>query len=430
MTPDVRQAEAEPGGSLLRKIVSTWKQLGPGLISGAANDDPTAIGTYAQAGARLGPSILWAAPVTLPITITVVFLCSKIGIVSDTGLGGVIRQHYPKWLLYAVAAGLMFANVVEASADIGALAAALNLFIPIPPAWLIPPIDASLLVFQLWSSYASIRNVFKWLSLTLFAYVIAAIFAKPAITSVLWGTFVPNLGSGTGAFTFLIAVAGTTLSPYLYVWQASEAVEEKHQPENRTRPRAQLLSKAWSDVAIGMFFSTFIMYFVILCTAATLFKSGGTQVSSASEVARALQPFAGKAAGVLFALGIIGVGVLAVPVLTTGVADMIAEAARWRHGLNEPPRRARKFYSVIAGCTVLAMVLNYVGINLMKALLWAGVVNGVLAGPLMLIIMLITNNRAIMGERVNSRSLNLAGWITTDALFAALTGAIVKIFIP
>jgi Mn2+/Fe2+ NRAMP family transporter len=225
-------------------------------------------------------------------------------------------------------------------------------------------------------------------------------------------------------------MAGTALSPYLYIWQASEAVEEKHQPENRMKPESQLLKNAWSDVGIGMFFSAVVMYFIILCAAATLHRGGATHPGSASEVARALRPFAGRAAGALFALGIIGVGVLAVPVLTTGVANIIAESARWRRGLNETPRRASKFYLVIAACTVVAMALNYTGVNIMKALLWAGMADGILAAPLMIVIMLITNNRAIMGERVNSKPLNIAGWITTGAIFAAAAGALTSALRP
>ena len=401
-----------------------FKLLGPGVITGAADDDPSAIATYAKAGASFGPSILWMAPVTLPMMATVVFLSTKVGMVSGMGLAGVIRRHYPRWVLYPAVVGILIANIIEAGADIGAMAAALNLFLPIPASWMIVPLTLIILALQTWGSYQLIQRLFKWLTLALFAYAGAAYLAQPDLREVLQGTFIPSFRLDSQFLSVLVAVVGTTLSPYLYFWQASQAVEEEVAMGRRRlwqrqgASKAELSYAAW-DVNIGMFFSNLVMYFIILSTAATLFKTGQTEIKSAADAAQALRPLAGNAAGLLFALGVVGVGFIAVPVLTTGAAYALAETLRWRHGLDEQPGDARNFYASIAIAMLVAMSMNFIGINVIDALFWAAVIMGLLAPPLMLVIMLITNNRAIMGTRVNGLALNVLGWVTTAAVFAA-----------
>jgi NRAMP (natural resistance-associated macrophage protein)-like metal ion transporter len=398
--------------------------LGPGIITGAADDDPSAIATYAKAGASFGPGILWLAPVTLLMMAAVVFLCAKVGMVSGMGLAGVLRQHYPRWLLYPTVVGILIANLIEAGADIGAMAAALNLFVPIPASWMIVPITLIMLALQAWGSYRLIQRLFKWLTLALFAYAGAAYLAQPNLREVLEGTFLPTVRFESQFLSVLVAVVGTTLSPYLYFWQASQAVEEEVAMGRRRlwqrqgASTAELSYAAW-DVNIGMFFSNLVMYFIMLSTASTLFKAGQTDIQSAADAAQALRPLAGNAAGVLFALGVVGVGFIAVPVLTTGAAYALAETFRWRHGLDEQPGRAKHFYSVIAMSTLVAMSMNFIGLNVIDALFWAAVIMGLLAPPLMLVVMLITNNRTIMGDRVNGLALNVLGWASTVAVFAA-----------
>ena len=400
------------------------RALGLGVITGAADDDPSAIGTYASAGATLGPSFLWTAPVTFPMMFAVVYLSSKLGQVAGKGLFGVIKDHYPRWILYPALIGVLIGNTIEAGADIGGMAAAVNLLVPAPIGGIVVAIALAILAFQIWGSYTFIRNVFRWLALALLAYVGAAFLAKPELGAVLRGTFIPTLRFDRESLSLLVAVIGTTLSAYLYTWQSNQEVEEEIAMGRKTVKARQgatdeELAKSRRDVLFGMFFSNLVMYFVILSTAATLFKSGKADISTAAQAAQALRPLAGDAAGLLFTLGIIGVGFLAVPVMTTGAAYDLAQTVGWRHSLHAKPAQARKFYAAIVLFTAVAVGMNFLGINPMKALVWSGIVQGFSTPPLMLLIMLMTNNRAIMGERVNGRALNVLGWLTTAVIWAA-----------
>jgi NRAMP (natural resistance-associated macrophage protein)-like metal ion transporter len=408
------------------------RSLGLGLITGAADDDPSAIGTYAAAGAQFGPDFLWTAPVTFPMMFAVVYLCSKLGQVAGKGLFAVIHDHYPRWLLYSALAGVLFGNIVEAGADLGGMAAALNLIIPVPVGWIVAGVTLVLLALQIWGSYTLIRNVFRWLALALLAYVGSAILAKPDLWPVVKGTLVPSIQFNKDFLSMLVAVIGTTLSAYLYTWQSNQDVEEdiamgRRRLTDRVGTTKEELRRSARDVGFGMFFSNMVMYFIILSTAATLFKTGKTDINTAADAARALQPLAGKAAGMLFAIGVVGVGFLAVPVMTIGAAYDLSQAFGWRHGLHVKQGEARKFYVAITVFTLLSMGLNFFGINPMKALVWAGIVQGCSTPFLMLLIMLITNNRKIMGRWVNTRAMNVLGWITTVAIFAAMIGLIVTL---
>jgi NRAMP (natural resistance-associated macrophage protein)-like metal ion transporter len=408
------------------------RSLGLGLITGAADDDPSAIGTYAAAGAQFGPGFLWTAPVTFPMMFAVVYLCSKLGQVAGKGLFAVIHDHYPRWLLYSALAGVLFGNIVEAGADLGGMAAALNLIIPVPVGWIVAGVTLALLALQIWGSYTLIRNVFRWLALALLAYVGSAILAKPELWPVVKGTLVPSIQFNKDFLSMLVAVIGTTLSAYLYTWQSNQDVEEdiamgRRRLTDRVGTTKEELRRSARDVGFGMFFSNMVMYFIILSTAATLFKAGKTDINTAADAARALQPLAGKAAGMLFAIGVVGVGFLAVPVMTIGAAYDLSQAFGWRHGLHVKTGEARKFYVAITVFTLLSMGLNFFGINPMKALVWAGIVQGCSTPFLMLLIMLITNNGKIMGRWVNTRAMNVLGWITTVAIFAAMIGLIVTL---
>jgi len=405
-------------------------RLGPGLITGASDDDPSGIGTYTQAGAALGYATLWTAIVTLPLMIVVQHVCAKIGMCSGRGLAAVLRRYYPRWLLYPTVAGLVVANTINAGADISAISAAINMFVPIPITAMVIPIAVAIVVLQVWGSYRLIIKVFKWLTLSLFAYVIAAFLAKPDWTAVAWATFDPQISLSGQYITTIVAILGTTISPYLFFWEASEEVEEEKK-EGRTTIASRRgatdkeIKKEKIDTIIGMLFCNVVFYFVILAAGATLHATGQTRVQSATEAAQALRPLAGNLATVLFAIGLIGAGLLAVPVLTGSAAYAVAEAFGWRAGLDEKPRHAKKFYAVIAGATLVGVGMDFAGINPISALFWTAVINGVTAPPLLVVVMLVSNNKRVMGRRKNGLGTNILGWLATAIMFAAAIGMFV-----
>jgi Mn2+/Fe2+ NRAMP family transporter len=287
-----------------------------------------------------------------------------------------------------------------------------------------------LLALQIWGSYTLIRNVFRWLALALLAYVGSAVLAKPQLWPVIKGTLIPSIQFNREFLSMLVAVIGTTLSAYLYTWQSNQDVEEdismgRRRLTDRIGTTKEELRHSARDVGFGMLFSNLVMYFIILSTAATLFRVGHGDINTAADAARALEPIAGRAAGLLFAIGVVGVGFLAVPIMTIGAAYDFAQTFGWKHGLHVKPSQAKKFYVAITIFTALAMCLNFFGFNPMKALVWAGIVQGCSTPFLLLLVMLITNNRKIMGRWVNTRAMNVLGWITTAAIFAAMIGLIV-----
>jgi NRAMP (natural resistance-associated macrophage protein)-like metal ion transporter len=406
-----------------------FRALGLGIITGASDDDPTAVGTYASAGAAFGSSILWVVPLAYPMMVIVVYLSSKLGQVAGQGLAAVIRQHYPKWVLWGTVAGIALANLAGTAADIGGVAAAGNLIFPIPMAWFVVPVTLTILGLQIFGSYELIRKVFRWVALALFAYVGSAMLARPDLAAVLRGTFIPQIHFDRTLLTMLVAVVGTSLSPYLFVWEPDQQVSEdislgRRRLGDRIGTTKEEQKHTFIDVSVGMLVANVIIYFIILCTGSTLFRAGIHEVSTAAEAASALRPLAGNAAGWLFAAGLIGVGFLAIPVMTTGIALAICQAMGWKHGLHCKLSEAREFYVIIVISHVLAMSVNFFGINPIKALLWAGVIEGLLAAPLMLLTMLITNNRTVMGRWVNRPLTNIVGWTTTVVTFAASIGVV------
>ena len=404
-------------------------RLGPGIVTGAADDDPSGIGTYSIAGASLGFATLWTAIVTFPLMAAVQYVCAKIGMVSGMGLAGVLRKHYSRTLLYPAVIGLVIANTINIGTDIGAIAAAMNLIVPIPPHWLIVPVALAIVAVQIWGSYRAISRVLKWLTLTLFAYIGAAILARPPWREVLRSTFIPHLSWNAKYLTTLVAILGTTISPYLFFWQASEEVEEEIELGRRTLEQregatyAELKAAAW-DTDVGMFFCNLIFYFVILAAGATLHRAGATDIQSAAEAAQALAPLAGHAASFLFAFGLIGSGLLAVPVLSGSCAYAVSEAFGWECSLADKPRDAKQFYLIIAASTFVGLLVNFAGINPMAALFWTAVINGLISPPLLVVVMLVSNNRSIMGDKVNGPIANITGWVTVAVMFAAAIGMI------
>lgn len=411
------------------RIKRFLRLVGPGVVTGASDDDPSGIGTYTTAGASLGLATLWTAPLTFPLMMAVQFICAKVGMVCGTGLAGVLRKYYSRWVLFPALAALVIADTINAGADIGAIGAALNLFIPIKVTILVIPVAALILALQIWGSYRLIANVFKWLALALFAYIGAAFLSNPDWREVLTATFVPTFRTNNQYLLTLVAIFGTTISPYLFFWQASQEVEEEVEiGRSRLKQRkgatdAEMKYAFW-DVGIGMFFCNIVFYFVIIAAASTLNEAGITNVETAADAAKALEPLAGRWAEILFAIGLIGAGLLAVPVLTGACAYAVAEAFGWKYGLSEKPRNAPRFYAVIVATTLVGLSINYIGISPIRALFWTAVINGLLAPPLLFIIMLISNNKEAMGgpERVNGWVLNILGWAATAAMTAAAIG--------
>src|SRR5580658_202047 len=379
-----------------------WKILGPGITVGASDDDPSGIGTYALAGAAFGYATLWLALITLPMMAAVQYIAAKIGLITGEGLSSVLRKHYQRWVVIALASGLVVANTINAGADIGAIGAAFNLLLPhVPIAAVVIPIGAILLALQMWGSYRIIANTFKWLALALFAYVGAAFFAHPHWLDVLRGTFVPSIHFNAAFITMMVAIFGTTISPYMLYWQASQEVEEdialgRRLLWQRRGSTKTELRYASIDIFTGMAFSNVVMYFIILATGATLFVSGHHNIGTAADAAKALVPLAGPGAEWLLALGLIGAGALAVPVLTASSAYALAGAFGWKEGLSRNPARAPKFYFTIAVAVLIGMEINYVGLSPVSALFWSAVINGVLAPFVLVAVMLVANNRKIL----------------------------------
>ena len=400
------------------------------MITGAADDDPSAIGTYATAGAKFGPVLLWLAPVALPMMFAVVYLSSKLGQVTGQGLFAIIRQHYPRWLLLIMLGAVLVGNTIEAGADIGGMAAALRLLVPIPAAAIVIVITACVLALQIWGSYTMIRNIFRWLALALLAYLGSALLAHPGLISTLKGTLIPTIRLNRQFVEIVVAVIGSSLSAYLYTWQSNQEVEEdismgRRRLVDRMGTTKAELSHSAHDIGFGMFFSSLVMYFIILSTGATLFRAGKFDISTAAEAAQALRPLAGKFAELLFALGVIGVGFIAIPVMTAGAAYDFCQTFSLRHGLHTPAQQSRAFYAAIVIITAIAMGMNFLGLNPMKALVWAGIVQGLSTPFLMLLLMRMTNNRQIMGRWVNTRALNVLGWLTTAAISAAAIALVI-----
>ncbi len=398
--------------------------LGPGLITGASDDDPSGIGTYAVTGTATGYATLWLAPYTLPMVVVVQYMCAKIGMVTGRGLAGAVRERYSPWVLYPAVLAIAVANTINAGADIGAIAAGLSLLVPMKGVYLVVPVGLLLLALQIWVSYPKMERVLKWLTLALFAYIAAAFFTRPDWGATLHHTFVPLLRLDGHYISLVVAVLGTTISPYMFFWQASQEVEKemamgrRRLVQRKGATDAEMVYMTY-DVNVGMLVNNLVMFFIILTTAATLFRAGQTHVTTAVEAAQALVPFAGRGAEALLAAGLIGAGALAVPVLTGSAGYSIAEALKWRSGLDLSLREGRRFYGVIAASTLLGLAINFTGISLFDALVLSAIINGVIAGPLLVVIILLTSDPKVMKERANGTIVKVIGWITAGVMTAA-----------
>jgi len=402
-----------------------FANLGPGLVTGAADDDPSGISTYSVAGAVFGYAFLWTALISFPLMAAVQLMCARLGMVTGRGLGGAIRLRYSQWVLWPACLLLLVANVFNIGADLGGMAAAASMVTGVPSYFWTPFFALLIVGLLIWTSYNLIARVFKWLTLVLFAYVVTAFLARPDWTAVFHGTLLPHVEWTQSYMAVLVGILGTTISPYLFFWQASQEVEEDRKQGKATvaqrRGSTNLeLSAARDDVFTGMFFSNLVMFFIILTTAATLHAHGVRNIETAKQASEALRPLAGSGAYWLFTLGLIGTGMLGVPVLAGSCAYAIAEAASWKgDSLSKKPRRAQQFYGVIAAAMIVGLALDFAGLNAVKMLFWSAIVNGVLAPPLVVLVVLLTSDKKVMGTRTNSRRAKVLGWICAALMAAA-----------
>ena len=397
---------------------SPMEVLGPGLVTGAADDDPSGIGTYSQVGAQFGYSMAWTMLFSYPFLVSIQMICAEIGAVTGHGIAHNIRRHYPRAVLLIAVTLLLVANTINLGADLGAMAAVLNLLLPGPVLFYAFLFGIVSVLLEVLVSYARYARVLKWTCLSLLAYIAVPFVAGVDVMDVLRGVAVPRIAFDKATTMALVAVMGTTISPYLFFWQSGQEVEEQHRLH--TRPLGQTPRKAAAglkrikiDTLIGMAVTHITALAIIIATAATLHRHGITQITSADQAAEALRPIAGEFTFALFALGIIGIGLLAVPVLAGSAAYGIAETFGWSEGLDHKPKEAKAFYGVIAVATLGGFLLNLLKIDSMTALYWAAVTNGLLAPPLMVITMLVARNQHAMGRMIISRRLQVGGWLAT-----------------
>jgi NRAMP (natural resistance-associated macrophage protein)-like metal ion transporter len=401
-----------------------WRSLGPGVITGAADDDPSGIATYSLAGAQLGTGLLWTALLTWPLMAAVQSMCARIGMVTGRGLIGALREKFPRPLLATVAGALLIANTINIAADLSGMADAVELLTGgASHGWV--------LLFAVgitWATirvrYGSLAGVLKWLTLVLFAYVATGFYIRPPWGEVAQATFIPSWPAGRAGWATLVAILGTTISPYLFFWQASEEVEEEKSAGRHTlaarrgATRNELLDRT-VDVGVGTFFSNIVMFFIILTTAFTLNRHGITELQTSKQVAEALRPLAGRFATMLYTVGLVGTGLLAIPTLAGSAAYAFAEIFGWRQGIDEPFTGAPSFYLVLAGAMVGGVALDFANVNPIKALYWTAIINGLLAPILLTGILLAASDRKLMQGQPSSRVGRVMVGITTVLMFGA-----------
>jgi len=401
-------------------------RLGPGLITGASDDDPSGIATYSQTGAQFGYAMCWVMLFCFPLMVAIQEISARMGRVTGQGIAGNIRAHYSPWLLYAIVGLLLLANTINLGADLGAMAAALKLLIGGPSGLYVAGFAIGCTWLEVFSRYQRYVSILKWISFVLLAYVAVAMVVDVPWRLVLYRTFVPSFSLSTDYVVTVVAVLGTTITPYCFFWQSSQEAEDE-----RVDPTAHALidapeqapaeiSRMRFDTYIGMGYSNVISLFIIVATAATLNANGITNIQTSAQAAEALRPIAGVFTFALFATGIIGIGLLAVPVLAGSGAYALGEALGWTTGLDRQPLDAKAFYGTIVVSTLIGIGINFVGLDPIKALFWSAVINGVVAVPLMVIIMLMAMRQDVMGRFVLTRALWAMGWLCTGAMAIAV----------
>jgi NRAMP (natural resistance-associated macrophage protein)-like metal ion transporter len=426
MLPCLLMIEEEIMKANIKKKKSIWKLLGPGFVTGASDDDPSGIATYSQAGAAFGLGTLWTAIITFPLMAAIQGMCARIGIVTSSGLAKVIKTHYSKALLYVILFLSFPAIVLNIGSDIAGMGAVANMLCPSVHSIIFSfAFVALLIVCLIYFPYRKIADVLKWLCLILILYIIVPFLVKQDVWAIIKATFLPQIKWNNSYISILVAILGTTISPYLFFWQASMEEEERsNKPNGVIVDKADILDMR-ADVNFGMFFSNLVMYFIILATGSVLFRGGITNINTVQDAAMALKPLAGNSAYLLFAIGVIGTGFLAIPVLAGSISYMLAETFGWKEGLDQKWHEAKGFYLIMAISIVIGLVINLVGINPIKALIFTAIVYGVTAPVLIAVIMHICNNKKIMGEHTNFPLSNILGWIT----LVVMTVAAVALFV-
>lgn len=421
-------------GPTIQKTKDYWRLLGPGLTTGAADDDPSGIATYSQTGAQYGFHLLWLAGLTFPLMAVVQEMCARIGIVTGRGLASNIRTLLSQRALYACSLLLFAANTFNIGADLGAMVQGVQLVFP---NWnftlLIVGLTGFMLGLQIFTPYARYAKYLKWLAMVLFAYVLSTILAHVQWSEVLKAAVVPHISFNKSQLLLICGILGTTISPYLFFWQTSQEVEDEITQGNTTialRQHAagrQVIKRMRIDVWSGMFLSNLIMFFIIAACGALLFTHNVTDIKTSAQAAEALRPFAGSATYFLFAVGIIGTGLLAIPVLAGASSYAIAESLHQPGSLHKKLKQAYAFYGVIIISMVVGLGMNFIGLNPIKALIWSAILNGLVAPVILTFILLISNNRRIMGEQVNGSWARVLGWITVGLMTLSGIGAILSL---
>jgi NRAMP (natural resistance-associated macrophage protein)-like metal ion transporter len=411
------------------------KTLGPGLITGASDDDPSGIGTYSQAGAQLGYGIGWTMLLTFPLMAAIQEISARVGRVTGHGIAGNVCRYYSMWLLNVVVALLFIANTINIAADLGAMADATKLLIGGHGIIYVVIFGVTSVVAQIFLDYRRYVSALKWLTLSLFAYVGALAFAHISWSQALMGVLVPHITWSADYFTTIVAIFGTTISPYLFFWQASQEAEDQRvdvtkQPLIDKHYGAQKeFHRIRADTIVGMAFSNLIALSIMVTAAATLHAAGKTDIQTSAQAAEALRPIAGAFAEVIFALGIVGTGLLAIPVLAGATAYAVGEGRRWPVGLARKPKEAVAFYSVLALSAAIGIALNFTSINPISALYWSAVINGVLAVPVMVLLMIMARRRDVMGRFVVGGPLYWLGWLSTAAMLLSVLAMAVGFFV-
>jgi NRAMP (natural resistance-associated macrophage protein)-like metal ion transporter len=406
--------------------------LGPGLITGASDDDPSGIGTYSQAGSQFGYGVLWTAIFTFPLMLAVQEACARIALHTGVGLGVSLRRKFPTWLVGVCILALFLANMINVGADLGAVAAAGTLLTRghVAAVWFLPPIAVVILVLQFELSYKVIFRVFKFLTLALFAYVVTVIVSHPPLLRTIEATFIPHFEFNSAFIGIIVAILGTTISPYLFFWQASSEVDEMRARGLETEVSRRGVSRrelrdARIDVLVGMGFSQLVMYSILLTGAAVLHASGHTNVATAAQAAQALQPVAGPFAFILFSVGIIGTGLLAIPILSGSATYAVKEFFGMKGTLADKARSRPAFYAVLTVALAGGLVISLLGIDPIKALVITAIINGVVAPPMLALIALLGRDRSVMGDRTSGPLSNALLWLTTGLMTLAALGLLV-----
>ena len=407
------------------KFLRFWKLFGPGLITGASDDDPSGIATYSQAGAAYGLSTLWTSVIAFPLMASIQQMCARIGLVTSQGLTGTLKKNYPKPVLYLMVLFSFPSIVMNIGADIAGMGAVGNLLFPSIEATYFSVVFTILLLgLIIYLPYQKIASILKYLCIVLLVYLIVPFLFKQDWMKILRSAFIPTLHFNKEYISILVGILGTTISPYLFFWQASMEVEEMKHKKSHLVVNKKIISDMKQDVDFGMSFSGLVMFFIILTTGTVLFNGGIHQIDTVEQAAMALKPLAGNAAYLLFAIGVIGTGLLAIPVLSGSLSYIITEAFGWQQGLDKKFHEAKAFYSIIAISLIIGLSLNYIGISPIKALIYAAILYGLTAPVLIAIILHICNNKKVMGKYTNGRMANILGFATLLLMTAAAVALI------